>query len=51
MSKTTVARGAFFLRLRVQSDGTWVNTKNDRWMEGMAMLCTCYAMTALELCK
>ena len=33
------------------ADGTWVNGKNDRWMEGMPLLCTCYAMTALELCK
>ncbi len=34
-----------------QADGTWVNSKNDRWMEGLPLLCTCYAMTALELCK
>jgi hypothetical protein len=34
-----------------QADGTWVNGKNDRWMEGMPLLCTCYAMTALELCR
>jgi squalene-hopene/tetraprenyl-beta-curcumene cyclase len=34
-----------------QPDGTWVNAKNDRWMEGNQLLCTCYAMTALELCK
>ena len=33
------------------ADGTWTNGKNDRWMEGMPLLCTCYAMTALELCK
>lgn len=33
------------------ADGTWLNGKNDRWMEGMPLLCTCYAMSALELCK
>jgi squalene-hopene/tetraprenyl-beta-curcumene cyclase len=32
-------------------DGTWVNGKNDRWMESLPLLCTCYAMTALELCR
>jgi squalene-hopene/tetraprenyl-beta-curcumene cyclase len=34
-----------------QPDGTWVNGKNDRWMEGLPLLCTCYALTALELCR
>ncbi len=34
-----------------QPDGTWVNGKNERWMEGMPLLCTCYAMTALERCQ
>ncbi|MBL8755458.1 MAG: hypothetical protein JNK15_19315 [Planctomycetes bacterium] len=34
-----------------QPDGTWVNAKNERWMEGNQLLCTCYAMTALELCR
>ena len=34
-----------------QPDGTWVNGKNSRWMEDSAFLCTCYAMTALELCR
>jgi squalene-hopene/tetraprenyl-beta-curcumene cyclase len=34
-----------------QADGTWVNGKNDRWQEGMPLLCTCYAMTALERCR
>jgi squalene-hopene/tetraprenyl-beta-curcumene cyclase len=32
-------------------DGTWVNGKNDRWMESMPFLCTCYAMVALEKCQ
>ncbi len=34
-----------------QPDGTWVNGKNNRWMEDMPLLCTCYAMAALELCR
>ena len=33
------------------ADGTWRNGRNDRWMEGQEMLCTCYALTALELCR
>lgn len=33
------------------ADGTWRNGKNDRWMEGQELLCTCYALTALELCR
>jgi len=32
-------------------DGTWVNGKNDRWMENLPFLCTCYAMAALERCR
>lgn len=32
-------------------DGTWINGKNGRWMESMPLLCTCYAMVALENCK
>jgi squalene-hopene/tetraprenyl-beta-curcumene cyclase len=34
-----------------QADGTWINGENDRWMEGMPLLCTCYAMVALERCR
>jgi squalene-hopene/tetraprenyl-beta-curcumene cyclase len=34
-----------------QPDGAWVNGKNGRWMEGLPLLCTCYAMVALELCR
>ena len=34
-----------------QPDGTWVNGKNGRWMEDSAFLCTCYALTTLELCR
>jgi hypothetical protein len=33
------------------ADGTWRNGRNDRWMEGQELLCTCYALTALELCR
>ena len=34
-----------------QPDGTWINGKNGRWMESLPLLCTCYAMVALEYCK
>lgn len=34
-----------------RKDGSWLNDKNDRWYEGMDILCTCYAMLALEHCK
>lgn len=34
-----------------QTDGSWVNGKSPRWMEGMPLLCTCYAMVALERCR
>lgn len=34
-----------------QADGTWVNGKNERWMENLPLLCTCYAMAALEHCR
>ena len=43
------------LRQQVESlqraDGAWVNDRNDRWYEGMDMLCTCYALLALEHCR
>jgi squalene-hopene/tetraprenyl-beta-curcumene cyclase len=32
-------------------DGTWRNGENSRWMEGLELLCTCYAMAALERCQ
>ncbi|HEU4417788.1 MAG TPA: hypothetical protein VFT55_02560, partial [Planctomycetota bacterium] len=32
-------------------DGTWVNSRNKRWWEDVPLLCTCYAMTALEKCR
>lgn len=31
-------------------DGSWRNDRNDRWYEGMPILCTCYALLALERC-
>jgi len=34
-----------------QADGSWINGKNGRWMESMPLLCTCYAMIALEQCN
>lgn len=34
-----------------QADGTWINGKNGRWMESLPLLCTCYAMLALERCQ
>jgi squalene-hopene/tetraprenyl-beta-curcumene cyclase len=34
-----------------QPDGTWVNGKNERWMENLPLLCTCYALVALERCQ
>jgi len=32
-------------------DGSWVNAENGRWMESLPLLCTCYAMVALERCQ
>ena len=32
-------------------NGSWLNDKNDRWMEGYDVLCTCYALVALERCR
>ena len=34
-----------------QADGSWVNTGSDRWFENMPLLCTSYALVALELCR
>ena len=33
------------------SDGSWVNTKNERWMEGNRNLVTAYSLLALAYCK
>ena len=34
-----------------QSDGSWVNKGNDRWMEGDRQLVTAYALLALSHCR
>lgn len=34
-----------------QSDGSWVNDGNDRWMEGNRNLVTAYALLALKYCR
>lgn len=34
-----------------QKDGSWVNGKSDRWMEGDRQLVTAYALLALAFCK
>ena len=34
-----------------QSDGSWVNDENDRWMEGDRQLVTAYALLALAFCR
>lgn len=43
------------LRTQLESmqrkDGAWVNQRSDRWFENLDVLCTCYAMLALELCR
>ncbi|HEB52112.1 MAG TPA: hypothetical protein ENI87_02530 [bacterium] len=34
-----------------REDGSWLNGKNGRWYEDQPLLCTCYAMVALEHCR
>ncbi|MFO1031205.1 MAG: prenyltransferase/squalene oxidase repeat-containing protein [Planctomycetota bacterium] len=34
-----------------QQDGSWVNQQSDRWFENVPLLCTSYALVALELCR
>jgi squalene-hopene/tetraprenyl-beta-curcumene cyclase len=34
-----------------QQDGSWVNSENDRWMEGDRQLVTAYALLALAHCR
>ena len=34
-----------------RADGTWQNEQNGRWMEKEPLLCTCYALLALEHCR
>jgi squalene-hopene/tetraprenyl-beta-curcumene cyclase len=33
------------------ADGSWKNDKSGRWMEDSSVLCTCYALVALEHCR
>ncbi|MBL8725228.1 MAG: hypothetical protein JNK49_14360 [Planctomycetes bacterium] len=33
------------------ADGSWLNGQNGRWYESQPVLCTCYALTALERCR
>jgi hypothetical protein len=43
------------LRTQLESlqrpDGAWVNDRNDRWYENLDILCTCYALLALQACR
>lgn len=34
-----------------QADGSWVNSENDRWMEGDRQLVTAYALLTLAFCR
>ena len=47
----SLATARIQLESQQQADGSWVNGKNPRWMEGLPLLCTCYAMVALERCR
>lgn len=33
-----------------RDDGSWLNERNKRWYENLDILCTCYALLALEHC-
>ena len=33
-----------------RADGSWLNERNDRFYENVDILCTTYALLALELC-
>jgi squalene-hopene/tetraprenyl-beta-curcumene cyclase len=43
------------LRAQVESmqlaNGAWLNDKNGRWYENLDILCTCYALLALDHCR
>jgi squalene-hopene/tetraprenyl-beta-curcumene cyclase len=39
------------LNSRQQDDGSWINTDNDRWLEGDPNLVTGYALLALDYCR
>ncbi|MCU0864999.1 MAG: terpene cyclase/mutase family protein [Planctomycetes bacterium] len=34
-----------------RADGGWINDRNGRWYESLDVLCTCYALLALDACK
>lgn len=34
-----------------RADGSWLNERSSRWYENLDILCTCYAMLALEHCR
>lgn len=34
-----------------RADGSWLNERSGRWYESLDMLCTCYALLALEHCR
>jgi len=38
------------LALQNQDDGSFVNSRSQRWQEGSGVLCTCYGTLALEEC-
>ncbi len=39
------------LASRQQKNGSWINSENDRWLEGDANLVTAYSLLALRFCK
>jgi squalene-hopene/tetraprenyl-beta-curcumene cyclase len=53
--KTTPTDWRAALRSQLESlqraDGAWINDRNGRWYEGLDILCTCYALLALDACK
>jgi len=38
------------LEKQQRDDGSWLNTENGRWWENLPMVCTVYALLALERC-
>jgi hypothetical protein len=34
-----------------RDDGTWRSDKSERWQEGNDLLCSCFALLALERCR
>ena len=39
------------LHSRQQANGSWINTDNERWMEGNPELVTSYALLSLSYCQ